>query len=50
MFSLEAYHTDGPFRSVGEQTFTAGDNVQITISNNATEGHVIIDAVQLLPQ
>lgn len=39
---------DGAFTSVGKFQFSAGD-ASIEISNAGTDGHVIIDAVQLLP-
>ncbi len=39
----------GAFGSIGEFYFPAGDAL-IEISNADTDGHVIVDAVQLLPQ
>ncbi|QDV71122.1 Xanthan lyase precursor [Rosistilla carotiformis] len=39
----------GSFTSVGEFEFPAGD-ATIEIGNKGTDGHVIVDAIQLLPQ
>ena len=40
---------DRLFQSVGVYDFTAGQAASVTISNQETQGHVVIDAVQLLP-
>lgn len=40
---------EGGFASLGGYQFDAGDSGSITISNAGTDGHVIVDAVQLLP-
>ena len=40
---------DGLFVSLGRYRFTAGDGAVVTVSNQGTEGHVIVDAVQVLP-
>jgi hypothetical protein len=40
----------GPFLSLGTFRFAAGDSGYVAISNAGTNGHVIIDAVQFLPQ
>ncbi|MCP4511350.1 MAG: FAD-dependent oxidoreductase, partial [Fuerstiella sp.] len=40
---------DAPFVSVAELSLAEGE-VSITVSNEGTDGYVIIDAVQLLPQ
>jgi hypothetical protein len=37
------------FRSVGTIDATAGQEVRITVSTKDTDGHVIVDAVQLVP-
>jgi len=39
---------DEVFGLIGQLSLKSGD-VQITVSNTATDGHVILDAVQLLP-
>ncbi len=39
----------GPFASLGTHRFAAGDRGSVTISNEGTDGHVIVDAVQFLP-
>jgi len=41
---------DGLFVSLGQVTCQANDVVTITLSNDQANGHVIADAVQLLPQ
>lgn len=38
---------DSPFQSVG--VFEFGDKARIVIGNEATDGYVIVDAIQLLP-
>lgn len=40
---------DGPFTSVAKITVPTNASVVVTISNAGTTGHVILDAVQLLP-
>jgi hypothetical protein len=40
---------EGLFVSLGKYRFTAGDGAVVTVSNKGTEGHVIVDSVQLLP-
>jgi len=40
---------DGPFTTVAKITVPANASVVVTISNAGTTGHVILDAVQLLP-
>jgi hypothetical protein len=40
---------DGLFHSIGKFTFKAGDGGSVTISNQGTEGHVIVDAVRFIP-
>jgi hypothetical protein len=40
---------DGLFEPVGDYRFEAGENYTVEISNAGTDGHVIVDAVQLLP-
>jgi choline dehydrogenase-like flavoprotein len=40
---------DGAWRSLGTHSFKAGTAV-VTVSNRDTDGHVIADAVQLLPE
>jgi len=40
---------DGPFVSLGEHRFAAGDQGSVVISNEGTDGHVVVDAVQFLP-
>ncbi|MCA9271347.1 MAG: FAD-dependent oxidoreductase, partial [Planctomycetales bacterium] len=40
---------DGLFVAVGRITAAAGGAVAVTISNRQTDGHVIVDGVQLLP-
>ena len=40
---------DHTFVSLGTFQFKAGDNVAVIVSTQGTDGHVIIDAVQLLP-
>ena len=40
---------EGRFVSVGQLRFTAGTEAVIEISNDGTSGHVVVDAVQLLP-
>ncbi|MEO2029564.1 MAG: FAD-dependent oxidoreductase [Fuerstiella sp.] len=45
----QAKPQDAPFVSVAELLLAAGE-VSITVSNDGTNGYVIIDAVQLLPQ
>ena len=40
---------DGVFHSLGLFSLNSGDVVQIVICNKDTDGHVIADAVQLLP-
>ncbi len=42
-------HLDGAFTSVGQFRFEAGASVTVLISNAKTDGHVIVDAVQLVP-
>jgi hypothetical protein len=37
------------FRSLGTVDVPAGQEVRITISTTNTDGHVIVDAVQLIP-
>ena len=39
----------GTFISLGTHRFTAGMDAAITIDNDAADGHVIVDALQLLP-
>jgi hypothetical protein len=41
--------TDKTFQTLGSFRFEAGRDVAVTISNEGTDGHVIVDAVQLLP-
>ena len=41
---------DGVFHSLGSFEMKNGDQITITISNAGTDGHVIADTVQLLPQ
>jgi hypothetical protein len=38
------------FVSLGKFKFKAGELVLITVSNTATDGHVIVDAIQLIPE
>lgn len=40
---------DGLFRQVATVDLHPGDTVEVVIGNAATDGHVIVDAVQLLP-
>ena len=40
---------DRTWQSLGTYRFEAGTAGSITISNEGTDGHVIVDAVQLLP-
>jgi hypothetical protein len=40
---------DGLFRSLGQFNLSKGTEVTVTIYNESTNGHVIADAVQLLP-
>ncbi len=40
---------EGLFVSLGRYRFTARDGAVVVVSNKGTEGHVIVDAVQLLP-
>lgn len=40
---------DRSFVSLGTFTFTAAKGAVVTVSNEGTNGHVVIDAVQLLP-
>ncbi len=40
---------DGLFQSVGEYHFSTAGGQAIVITNDDTDGHVIVDAVQLLP-
>jgi hypothetical protein len=39
---------DGRFVSLGDYDFAAGGTARVTISNTAADGHVIVDAVQLV--
>jgi hypothetical protein len=41
---------DGAFHALGSLSLIKGSTVTVTISNEGTNGHVIADAVQLLPQ
>jgi hypothetical protein len=41
---------DSPFRSLGTFRFEAGKKGAVVISNEGTNGHVIVDAVQCLPE
>jgi hypothetical protein len=41
---------DGAFVSLGKFTFRAGEEVVITISNTSTDGHVVVDAIQIIPE
>jgi hypothetical protein len=41
---------DGPFHILGTFEFTAGREGWVEISNTGTNGHVILDAVQWLPE
>ncbi|MBW3543499.1 MAG: FAD-dependent oxidoreductase, partial [Planctomycetes bacterium] len=41
---------DGAFHSLGVFRFDAGDKGAVTVTNAGSDGHVIVDAVQLLPQ
>lgn len=41
---------DGMFVSIGQVTCQTNDVVTITLSNEQSNGHVVADAVQLLPQ
>jgi hypothetical protein len=38
------------FVSVGKYKFRAGEDVVITVSNDSTDGHVIVDAVQIIAE
>ena len=40
---------EGHFVSVGVFRFEAGANATVEISNEGTDGHVIVDAVQMVP-
>ena len=40
---------DGPFRSLGVFRSTADAPIEVVVSNEATNGHVVVDAVQALP-
>ncbi len=40
---------DGPFASLGIHRFAAGDQGSVVISNEGTDGYVVVDAVQFLP-
>lgn len=40
---------DGRFATLGDYTLPAGGRVRVTITNHGADGHVIGDAVQLLP-
>jgi hypothetical protein len=39
---------NGAFQPVGKYNFNAGETATVTISNENTNGHVIVDAVRLL--
>jgi hypothetical protein len=39
---------EGAFISLGKYPFRAGDKAIIEVSNKGTDGHVILDAVQLV--
>ncbi|MCG8602428.1 MAG: FAD-dependent oxidoreductase [Verrucomicrobiales bacterium] len=39
-----------PFHNLGEYSFKKGETATVTISNRDTDGYVIIDAVQWLPE
>ncbi|MFH1922924.1 MAG: FAD-dependent oxidoreductase [Planctomycetota bacterium] len=41
---------DGPFLSLGQHPFAAGDQGCVIISNEGTDGYVVIDAVQFIPE
>ncbi len=41
--------SDGAFHSLGRFEFAAGESGSVTISNQGTNGYVVIDAVQLIP-
>ena len=40
---------DGNFVSLGTFTFTADQPAIVTVSNHASDGYVVIDAVQFVP-
>jgi hypothetical protein len=41
--------TEGGFVSLGRFRFLAGETGSITVSNDGTDGHVIVDSLQLIP-
>lgn len=45
----QAAAIDGLFQSVGQFLFETGQSYRVEISNRDTDGHVIVDAVQLVP-
>jgi len=45
----EAPKIDGLFRSLGTFKFEAGGNGSVTIGNEGTVGHVLVDAVRFVP-
>jgi hypothetical protein len=50
MLNQQQKPPDGVFHSLGTFQFDAGQAACVTITNAGSDGHVIVDAVQFLPE